>query len=135
LVDIDKFVAGLFLFVLVFAAIFLIAPLLLWLETTMRIAAKADSEAVNGILTVTGILFGLEFAFFKAPKGKARILWVFALLFQAILLASLSFRYVSDTMSYGYLTTNTLLIANFDFAFVLFFTAILAALDLIIQRD
>jgi hypothetical protein len=132
--DIDKLIVGFFMFGLAVATILLLAPLLLWGNTAFNVA-KVDSETVNGILTVSGIVFGFQFAFFKAPKGKARALWVFGLISQVILLAFTSSRYVADTISYGYLTTNTLLVTNFNFAFILLFTIIFAILDWVISRD
>jgi len=128
-VEIEKVIAGFFILSWVGAALFLFVPLLLWWEATTFSITKIDPEVVNGILTVSGIVFGFQFAFFKAPKGKVRVLWVIGLVSQVFSLAFVGLRYVSDTMSYGYLTTNTLLLANFDFALILLFTTVFASLD------
>ena len=129
LVDIEKVIVVFFFSGLVGATCFLLAPLLLWYNPIASDVTKADPEVVNGILTVSGIVFGFQFAFFKTPKEKTRILWVVILICEVFSIAWVGFRYVSDTMSYAFLTTNTLLSTYLAFALILFFTIILAILD------
>ena len=129
MVDIEKVRFGIFIFGLVGAACYLLASLPIWWNIPILVAIEVDAEIVNGILTVSGIIFGFEFAFFKAPNKIARILWLFSLISQMFLIGWVGFKYLSDTMSYGYLTTNTLLSAYLSFSFVLFFTIVLGLFE------
>jgi len=119
-----------FEFVIIFSALIIAAALLFlysyWGLTTT--VTEIDSEVINGILTVSGIIFGFQFAFFKAPKGKTRIVWIALLLIEVIALGLVGAKYVNDAL-YGSLTTNTLLTVFLGFVFILFSTVMFAAFD------
>jgi len=127
---IEKFIVG-FGILAFFVAIFFLVPALLWWNATISTVTKADPEIVNGILTVSSLIFAFQFAFFRY-KGKVRMGWVGILITQLLLIAGVGFKYVSDTISYGYLTTNTLLSAYLTFAYILLMTMVLALIDLLV---
>ncbi len=118
---------------------FIAIPTFLWKEkepTLPVVKTEADPEVVNGILTVAGIIFGFQFAFFKAPTAsKLRAIWVFALVYQVFAIAWVAFNYVNDTMEHGFLTTDTLKTAYFVFATIVLATVLNSMVDWLLTPE
>jgi len=89
---------------------------------------EVDSEVVNGILTVSGIIFGFQFAVFRPTKWIDRIAMIGILLLEVTALGVVGTVYVKDVL-YGAITTNTLLAVFLAFAYVLLSTVMFAVLD------
>jgi len=126
----EKIVAGVLFFVLVSIMLLLIFPLVQWYLPPLA-HQEVDSEIVNGILTASSIIFGLQFAFFKPPNRILRLFWVLGIAFEVMMISFSGYYYMVDTMSYGFLTTRSLMSVYLTFGMILAYTMIFAILGLI----
>jgi hypothetical protein len=133
----DNVVILLFFCFAFFSVLFLVASGIFWLSgETPFDSTKVDSEIVNGILTASSIIFGFQFAFFRVPRNKkARIAWAGIFLGEALNIGFVGYNYLQTTMSYGYLSTYTLVLAFLSLAVNLLLTVVLAFLDWIISSE
>jgi hypothetical protein len=121
----ETFIGGFFIAAFIFT-ISLFFVYSYWKGTT--VSTEVDSETINGILTVSGIIFGFQFAFFKTPKEKGRIIWIILFLCEVVFLAIAATVYVHATI-YGIITTDTLLFVFLSFLFILASTVFIAMID------
>jgi sterol desaturase/sphingolipid hydroxylase (fatty acid hydroxylase superfamily) len=74
--------------------------------------AKVESDIVNGIVTVSGLIFAFQPSFFRKPKDTAlRLMFTAIFLVESLLLGLTAYSYVVDALSIGGLSEYTLLIA------------------------
>jgi hypothetical protein len=74
--------------------------------------AKVESDIVNGIVTVSGLIFAFQPSFFRKPKDTVlRLMFTAIFLVESLLLGITAYSYVVDTLSIGSLSEYTLLMA------------------------
>ena len=73
---------------------------------------EVDPEIINGLLTVSGVIFAFQATYFRKPKKLIRQFLFTAIFVVEILLFGLSgYNYVTDISSFGHPSTLTLFIA------------------------
>lgn len=96
--------------------------------------AKVESEIVNGLITVSGLIFAFQPTFFRHPKeGILRLVYLAIFLVEGLLLGLTGYNYVVSTLDLGYLTTSTLLFASGSLFLNISMTAFFVLADLMIQ--
>ena len=76
--------------------------------------AKVETEIINGLVTVSGLIFVFQPTFFKATRTrspKLRLMVMAIFLVEVALFVITGYSYVSNTLSQGYLSTSTLFTA------------------------
>jgi hypothetical protein len=98
--------------------------------------AKVESEIVNGLVTVSGLIFAFQPTFFKAPKvGTLRLMFTAIFLVEDLLLGITGYSYVTSTLNLGYLSTFTLLCASSSLFLNVSMTAFFVLSDLVVQSQ
>lgn len=98
--------------------------------------AKVESEIVNGLVTVSGVIFAFQPTFFRRPKeGILRLAYLAIFLVEAVLLGLTGYNYVVSTLDLGYLTISTLLFAAGSLFLNVSMTAFFVLADLAIQSQ
>lgn len=73
---------------------------------------KVDSEAVTGLLTISGLIFAFQATYFRKPKTVVHQLMFTAIfLVETLLLALTGLGFVNDVSNLGNTSTTTLFVA------------------------
>ena len=96
--------------------------------------AKVESEIVNGLVTVSGLIFAFQPTFFRKPKNTLlRLMFTAIFLVESLLLGITGYSYVTDTLAMGNLSVFTLLSAFSSLILNISMTAFFVLVDLVVQ--
>ena len=96
--------------------------------------ARVESEIVNGLVTVSGLIFAFQPTFFKKPKNSLlRLMFMAIFLVESLLLGITGYSYVTDTLKMGNLSVFTLLTAFSSLILNISMTVFFVLADLVVQ--
>lgn len=97
---------------------------------------KVDSEIVNGLVTVSGLIFAFQPTYFKIPrKGRLRLHSTAIFSVEGLLLGITGYSYVSSTLDLGFLSRYTLFIASGSLVYNIFMTIFFMLADLVYHSE
>ena len=103
---------------------------------TISHEAKIESEIINGLVTVSGLIFAFQPTFFRAPKASTlRLMFTAIFLVEGLLLGITGYNYVTSTLNLGYLSTYTLLCASNSLMLNISMTTFFVLADLVVQSQ
>jgi len=98
--------------------------------------AKVETEIINGLVTVSGLIFAFQPMFFIVPKaGKVRVMFMAIFFLEGLLLGFTGYNYVTSTLDLGYLSTITLLCASGSLFINVSMTLFFVFADLLFQSQ
>jgi len=93
-----------------------------------------ESEIVNGLVTVSGLIFAFQPTFFRKPRNTIlRMMFMAIFLVESLLLGITGYSYVTDTLTLGNLSVFTLLTAFSSLILNISMTAFFVLVDLVVQ--
>lgn len=131
------------MFVLIFASLAIsafipiIAITFVFLPTGVPYEAQIDPEILNGIITISGLVFAFQPAIFRAKKsGFFRLMFLAIFSAEGMLIGLVGYNYVFDALNLGnYLSGNTLFLATSSLFFNITMSAHFVLSDLVIEAE
>lgn len=97
---------------------------------------EVNSEIVNGIITVSGLIFAFQPAIFRVKKkGFYRPLFLAIFSVEGILLGLIGYNFIMNALNLGYLSGYTLFLASGSLFFNISMSAYFVLTDLVIQTE
>jgi hypothetical protein len=135
----DRNYASILGFLLLIMVIFAFVPVIilaLIFSKGVSSGTKVESEIVNGLVTVSSLIFAFQPTFFKTSKrGTLRLAFTAIFLVEGILLTLTGYSYVINTLNQGYLSISTLFIASGSLFFNASMTVFFVLADLAVQSS
>lgn len=122
-------------FVLIFiATILAFIPVIIVALTFAGILSKiteVDAEVINGLLTISGLIFAFQAAYFRKPKKPLHQFLFTAIFVVEIILFGLGgYSYVMDISNFGHPSTLTLFVAFSSLTYNISITGFFVLFDL-----